>query len=127
MLTCPVLFAARQKTSSLGASRAVSSLVTPERSGRTRSRIGVSQSQREYRALRSPLHVVFNHPPPVISLRELRLSCICLFEDFFCVSLLVWDVWFKPYVGEWWQGYLWVSWVLSETKTNIHWVNSLVN
>ncbi|XP_070175260.1 CLIP-associating protein 1-like isoform X3 [Littorina saxatilis] len=35
----------RQKTSSLGASRAVSSLVTPERSGRTRSRIGVSQSQ----------------------------------------------------------------------------------
>ncbi|KAL8621733.1 hypothetical protein ACOMHN_061868 [Nucella lapillus] len=36
----PVMFAARQKTS-----RTVASLVTPERSGRTRSRIGVSQSQ----------------------------------------------------------------------------------
>ncbi|XP_025078295.1 CLIP-associating protein 1-like isoform X6 [Pomacea canaliculata] len=35
----------RQKSSSLGTSKAVSNLVTPERAGRTRSRIGVSQSQ----------------------------------------------------------------------------------
>ena len=89
MLMFPVLFAARVKTSSLGASRAVSSLVTQERSGRTRSRIGVSQSQREYRALHSPLHVLSHSQSPPLGSGNF---CFCaptlvkkMFVSFLCV------------------------------------------